>query len=507
MSSGKASGQIDIQEILALVWRRKWLVITPVPLVAVLAFAGSYLLTPEYESTSIVAIDPQIQLIGDIQRLLTGPSTVGEMQNRDYANQLKSIYNELTSSHYAELLLERMSTVLTPKLEETAQHYVQLNSDLSIEIARVMVMQEVLKERVSVEWASVDQVRIIVREPLATEARDVANTIGDIFIAEKIRQDLNNIRSSQDFSDVQLQRYERQVQDKVAEITRGEQRLARMRSADATMSVNNRSEIDDEIHQMETDISDLRDRERALVAGMRGVDGINPSQLTLDDSDAKKVAETELNSRISEVGDLLSRYAWNNPQVINFKLRENHLLETIEAENQKLVDAQYARFNQSVRKDLADLVSARARLNYLYSRKPYLESALNDLTPSTDLIPELEAQLAQLQRELQVATDIRDRFRRQQESSAISQALLEDRSSSKYRKVEPAKLALVPVSPDRQRILIMGILLGLVLGGATVILVELMDSSFRKVEDVEETLGLKVIAVSPRIDFDKSLTG
>jgi uncharacterized protein involved in exopolysaccharide biosynthesis len=243
------------------------------------------------------------------------------------------------------------------------------------------------------------------------------------------------------------------------------------------------------------------------VAGLRGVDGINPSQLTLDDSDAKKEAETELNGRISEVGDLLSRYSWNNPQVINFKLRENNLLETIEAENQKLVDAQYARFSQSVRKDLADLLSARARLNYLYSRKPYLESALNDLTPSTDQIPELEAQLAQLQRELQVATDIRDRFRRQQESSAISQALLEDRSSSKYRKVEPAKLALVPVSPDRQRILILGILLGLVLGGATVILVELTDSSFKKVEDVEEVLGLKVIAVSPRIDFDKSLTG
>jgi len=172
-----------------------------------------------------------------------------------------------------------------------------------------------------------------------------------------------------------------------------------------------------------------------------------------------------------------------------------------------LVDAQYARFDQTVRKDLADLFNARTRLNYLYSRKPYLESALKDLAPATDLIPELEAQQAQLQRELQVATDIRDRFRRQQESSTISQALLEDRSSSKYRKVEPAKLALAPVSPNRQKILIMGIILGLALGGAVVLLVELMDSSFKKVEDVEEVLGLKVIGISPKVDFDKSLRG
>jgi succinoglycan biosynthesis transport protein ExoP len=507
MSSAKSVGLIDVREIFALLWRRKWFLVVPVPLVAALAFAASYLLTPQYESMSIIAIDPQIQLIGDIQRLLTEPSAASVMQSRDRTNQLRSIYNELTSSHYAELLTERMNIVLRPGLEEEARKYVELQPNLTLENARLMVIQELLRESVAVEWASLDQIRIIVKSPHATEARDIVNNLGDIFIAEKVRQELKDIRSSQDFSDVQLDRYERQVQDKVGEITRVEQRLARLRSADATMSEGNRSEIDDEIRQTETEIDDLRTHERTLVARLRGVDGVNPSQLALEDSDAKNETEAELGSRISEVGDLLSRYAWNHPQVINFKLREKNLLENIESENKSLVDAQFARYDQGVRNDLTDLFNTRARLNYLYSRKPYLESALKDLAPTTDLIPELEAQQAQLQRELQVATDIRDRFRRQQESSTISQALLEDRSSSKYRKVEPAKLALAPVSPNRRKILMMGIILGLALGGAFVLLVELMDNSFKKIEDVEEALGLKVIGISPKVDFDRSLKG
>ena len=152
---------------------------------------------------------------------------------------------------------------------------------------------------------------------------------------------------------------------------------------------------------------------------------------------------------------------------------------------------------------MPSLFNTRSRLNYLYSKKPYLESALTDLTPATDLIPEYEAQLVQLRRELQVATDIRDRFRRQQESSTISQALLEDRSASKYRKVEPAKLALEPFKPDRQKILLLGLLLGFAIGGTAVLLVELLDNSFTKVEHVEETLGLPVLGISPKIDFDK----
>jgi uncharacterized protein involved in exopolysaccharide biosynthesis len=506
MSSGKTVGLIDIHEIIALIWRRKWFLIAPVPLAAVLAFAGSFLLTPEYESTSIIAIDPQIQLIGDIQRLLTEPSGAA-MQSRDRTNQLRSIYNELTSSHYADLLSERMNIALRPDLEKQAREYVDRQPNLTLERARMMVLQELLKESVGVEWASLDQIKIVAKSPHAVEARDMANHLGDIFIAEKVRQELNTIRSSQDFSDVQLERYERQVQDKVSEITRVEQRLARLRSTDATTSESNRSEIEDEINQTETEINDLRTQERTLVARLRPISGVNPNQLAVDDSDAKNEAEVELDSRISEIGDLLSRYAWNNPQVINFKLRENHLLEVIEGENKKLVDDQFSGQEQGVRNDITGLLNARARLNYLYSRKPYLESALKDLAPATDLIPELEAQQAQLQRELQVATDIRDRFRRQQESSTISQALLEDRSSSKYRKVEPAKLALDPVSPNRQKILIMGIILGLAIGGGAVLMVELMDSSFKRVEDVEEVLGLKVIGISPKVDFDKSLTG
>ncbi|MEW5795026.1 MAG: Wzz/FepE/Etk N-terminal domain-containing protein [Candidatus Zixiibacteriota bacterium] len=501
MAATKTVGVIDIREILAMVWRRKWLVIIPAPLVAALTFASSYLLTPKYGCSTIIAIDPQVQLIADLQRMLSEPASYTAMQSRDRSNVLNSIYNELTSSHYAELLAERMKMPRQAYIDERAATYVQMQGSLTMERARLMVLQDMLKESVELGWASGDQIRIMVLSPHPVEARDLANHLGDIFIAEKMRQDLMDIRSSQDFSDVQLEKYERQVSDKVAEITRVEQRLARLRSADATTSESNRSEIEDEINQTESEIDDLRAQERTVLGRLRGIDGVNVNQLSLTETDAAREARDELGSRLKEIGDLLSRYTWNNPQVINFKLRQNHLLETIERENRAQVNAQYAQHQQSVRDDLVALFNARSTLDYLYSKKPYLESTLSDLAPSTDLIPEYEAQLAQLQRELQVATDIRDRFRRQQESSTISQALLEDRSSSKYRKVEPAKLPMKPMSPNRTKIMAMGILLGLVIGGGAVLVAELMDSSFKKVQDVEEVLGLRVIGISPKIDF------
>jgi capsular polysaccharide biosynthesis protein len=78
-------------------------------------------------------------------------------------------------------------------------------------------------------------------------------------------------------------------------------------------------------------------------------------------------------------------------------------------------------------------------------------------------------------------------------------------SSSKYRIVEPAKLPSGPYKPNRKKIALMGVLLGFVIGGAAALLVELLDNSFKKVEDVEDVLGLPVLGVTPKAPFLKKI--
>ena len=48
--------------------------------------------------------------------------------------------------------------------------------------------------------------------------------------------------------------------------------------------------------------------------------------------------------------------------------------------------------------------------------------------------------------------------------------------------------------------------LGLVIGGAATILVELLDTSFKKVADVEEFLGLPVLGIAPKIEYMSKVT-
>lgn len=503
MNRNQPATQIDIRDFLAMLWRRKWLILIPLPLVTALTFAGSFLIQPEYQSSTIIQINHQVQLIGELQRLVGERARVSSMQGRARSDLLQSIFNELTSTRFVELLQERMQLVYQPHIEALAVQYTTLQPSMTIEMARLLIFQDELKKSVSVEWASGDQIRITAVSTDVTNARDMANNLGDILIAEKVRRDANQIQDKSTVAYEALEIRDREVQTVQSEITRVEQVLARLRSSDAQTAEANRSEIEEEADQTNTEINDLNQQERRLVGSLTGSTNLSANQLTLDDSETKKTTRRELRNRLRQIGILLSRYIWSDPQVINFKVRQNNLLGILESENQTLVNQQYAELDRSIRQEMVNLFNVRSRIDYLKAKKPILQTALNDLTPVTDLIPEYEVQLTQLQNEFEAAIINRDRFRIQIEGTEIEAAL--QALSSNYRKVEPAKLALAPFKPNRTRIILLGIILGLALGGTGVLLVELMDNSFKKIEDVENTLGLRVLAVTPKVDFDKRL--
>jgi len=63
---------------------------------------------------------------------------------------------------------------------------------------------------------------------------------------------------------------------------------------------------------------------------------------------------------------------------------------------------------------------------------------------------------------------------------------------------------LKPFKPNIPRIILFGLLFGIGSGGGLAFLREQMDRSFRDAEDVDNTLGLKVLVSIPGIDADKA---
>lgn len=490
----------DIADVLAIIWRRKWLIIVPLIIVTGVTFAGSYLITPVYESSVIISIGSPMKLSVDLQRLL-GDARQGytRIDNYNRLLELQDLQNEITSSPFLSQLVQNLGLDENPDLEKAAIKLHSSRPHLTIEQIKSDVLLNSLRKKIEIGYAGRDQIRISVQSTNAFRASDMAQGLGEVFISEKMKQELGSVRLSQDFSYEQLAKYEKDLRDKTRQKTRFEKEFMKVQLDEVVASDENRKAITSEIDGAKLEIEEKKDEERSVLSRLAGKASTN---LILDESANLKRLKREINSHLGTIANLMVEYTWSAPEILNHKAKLFSLIVDIEDENKNLVDHQFASHDKETRSLLTELFNVRADLEILYSRVGSLRLALDNLSQKVELIPEYQARLDQLTREVEAATDLRDKFKEQQESSQISQALLRE---SKYSVIEPAKVPLSPFKPERAQIVVLGFLLGLAIGGAAALLAEILDKSFRKIEDVEEAFGFPVIGVIPQIESVKRL--
>jgi uncharacterized protein involved in exopolysaccharide biosynthesis len=493
MEDEKNRKTIEVGDIFAITWKRKWLIILPMLIVSAIAYLGSYMITPQYQSSVIIWLGTQVQLSDQLRRIVGDAGNVlGDARNR--SEELRSLQNEITSTPYIRQLVDRLGLDKDPVLDRDVQRVRVAHPELSEEDIKFDLILGNLRDNIFINSAGWEQVQISVLSSDPVKAKDMAQNLGEILMAEKLKQELGAVRASQDFTYEQLNRYENDLQAKIDEKTNFEKKYMNYQVNQSVISDSNRNAINSEIASINADIEEKKSEERALLGKLSNIPS---NRLSLQDSPALTRLKGETQTILTSIATLMPKYRWSDPEILNFKTRLYNNIENIGAEHKRLVDEQFSDNDKPTRENLTQLFNVRAELDILYAKTNDLKLALADLNTKINSIPEYQARIDQLTREINAARDLRDRFREQQAGSQISQALLRE---SKFQVIEPAKVPLVPVKPNRPKILVMGIVLGIMIGAGAALLAELMDTSIKNVNDVEKIIGLPVLGIIPEIE-------
>ena len=119
-------------------------------------------------------------------------------------------------------------------------------------------------------------------------------------------------------------------------------------------------------------------------------------------------------------------------------------------------------------------------------------------------IPAARAQLDNLEREKQSQKTLYESMLGRQGQSEVSKQMEVQDKSTVFRVVDPAVLPIKPVSPDRKKLILLGILAGIGGGLGLVILKDQMDNTVKSV-DMARLLGLPILAVIPHIEDPEQL--
>ncbi|MBK7090626.1 MAG: hypothetical protein IPH59_02715 [bacterium] len=494
MDNSKQSKTFYVRDILSIAWKRKWLLVIPIVLVTAITAASTFYLSPIYEASVTIFMEKPVRLSQDLQRLIGGGASGMGANPETRASELQSLQNEIVSAPYIAQLVQNIGLDKDPAIDLAARKLQVNQPNVTVDDLKFDMLLESLRNRIRVEFAGTNQVKILSQSSSAEQAKLIVQNLGDIFIQEKTKQESRTISASSDFSSDQLQTYEKDMQDKITERTGLETELLRVQLDDVVAAPTNRQQINMEVQAIGLEIAEKEKQVRDSQMRLSSISGGLP---VFEESSNLTEKKAEITKLLTTMPELLRKNSWSAPTVVSFKVRLYGMASDVDEEVAQVVRSKFGQEPETTKNDLITLFGLRLRLETLYSYSNNLKLALADLERRGSLMPGYRARIEQLNREIDASRTLRDQFKLSQEGTQISQALLME---SKFRVVEPARLPLSPIWPNKRMIVLLGLMVGISLGAGAIIVAEFFDNSIKKIEDAESALGFPVIGTMPRID-------
>ncbi len=186
----------------------------------------------------------------------------------------------------------------------------------------------------------------------------------------------------------------------------------------------------------------------------------------------------------SQIAGELTRFQEDSPPLQALRQKRENLLPLLQQESQRVVGVKFAEI--------------ATQIQSLEVQSQELKKAEIQLDREVKLLPVLSRRYAELQRDLQIATESLNRFLTTRETLQIQVAQTELPWELIQGALEPEDA----ISPNIQRSLMFGFVASLLLGVGISLLIEKVDNTYHSVSSIKENLKLPLLGILP---FEKKI--
>lgn len=498
-------GEVDLKEILRILWRQNAVIFGSTVVGAVLALLVTFQIAPIYTATTGVMIDPRKTNVVNLDAVVSGLNT-------DTSAVLSEI-EILKSRTLAEKVVRKLGLVVDPEfnaelqkpsaLARTGEAIVSklgfgssgastasvprptdessaITPPTAADIEMARVVRAVQRNLDVIPEGRSYVIRISFESHNPAKAAAIANTYAEQYTLSQLDAKLEAVERANAW----LNDRTHEMREKV---TASEKAVEDYRSKAGLLVTRGENLINQQLSELNTQLitaSADRARAEARLRQVRSVNGQAPDSQTASEVLASpsiqslKSQETDLKKTES---DLLERYGDRHPQLINLRAQIRDLESRIKQETARVISSLDG-----------ELVAAQARENSLRSNLAQLEQQASAANQSQIKLNELQREAENNRNLLQTFVS---RFSQTTEQSGIQQ--------SDSRIISRATVPVAPTFPRLSVNLPVGIGVALVLGIILAFMVEKLDAGFRSSEQVERTVGLSTLALIPGLSFLK----
>jgi len=480
---------INLAEYYQLLLRNKWIILFSLVIMLFLAVRYNARLVPIYRATATLIIDrqtPNLPITGlaryyetylseslsfNTHFELISSRTVLEKVIDDLKldkMNMKQAKEEFREINPVKLFLSRIQKNILLLLN-------QKKPDSSSMNARTALV-EALKRIIAIE--NVEETRLLkinVSSPSPVRARDIANGVAQAYINFNIN---NRLKSSKDTLSWLTDR----LYEMKKRLEHAEEEFLTYKQDVELISVDDKQRV---IAQKITDFNNtyLQARNKRL-------------ELDAELKQLERIAQSGKNTSLPR--SLLENALITNlhTQLVNAELDLSRLTKVYKPKHPKFIQIKSEitqiskKLTQEIKRELDNLKSERV---VLLSREKVLQQTISDFEKEGMETNKKEFKYSRLKRNVEMNQKLYDTLLSRIKEADISENI----DVSNIRITEKAQLPTSSTGSNRQRNLLLGVILGLMLGIGISFFREYIDRSLHTEESVQKYLGLPVLSVIP----------
>lgn len=463
------------------IWKYRWHGVVTIWFVAIAGWITVYQLPDNYESSARIYVDTENVL---------KPLLAGMAQPPNVEQQVTIMSRTLISRPNVERVIRMVDLDLkTRSVQESEQLIQNLMEDIEIEAAGG-------DNLFTIAYANEDR----------GVAKGVVQSLLTIFVEGSLNDSKQNTSSAIRFIDEQIKEYEEKLVTAENALKTFKQKNMGIMPRQNSDYSSRMAAAADNLNQARLD---LREAEQARDAIKNQIAGNEPSFI-IDEAPSTTAATPEIDERIQALNKhldaLLLQYTERHPDIVSAKRlitqleerkkEEMKLLAEREREEAKQIQQSgdpgknYSPMLQQLNVALAE---AEARAASMRARVDEFTARFNQIKSMGHAVPEVEAALAQLNRDYEVNKANYEKLLERREAAKMSGDMRATTELMTFRIIDPPTDPKTPTAPNRPLLYSLVLLLALASGIGTAFMLSQINPTFHNLGSLREVTGRPIL--------------
>ncbi|HSI23355.1 MAG TPA: XrtA system polysaccharide chain length determinant [Methylophilaceae bacterium] len=462
-------------------WKYRWYGVVAIWFVAIIGWLVVHELPDNYESSARIYVDTESVL---------KPLLAGMAQPPNVEQQVTIMSRTLISRPNVERVIRMVDLDLKTRTAQESDQLVQnLMDDIEIEATG-------RDNLFTISYANEDR-RI---------AKGVVQSLLTIFVEGSLRDSKQNTVSAIRFIDEQIKEYEQKLLNAETALKTFKQKNMGIMPRQNRDFATQLGEVSDNLNQARLELKEAEQARDALKSQIAG----NEPDIIVDEAPVTMAATPEIDERIQSLNKHLDslrlQYTEQHPDIVGAKRlikqleerkkEETKLIEERQREEAKQIQQSgdpgknYSPMLQQLNVALAE---AEARVASMRARVEEFNARFNQIRSMGNAVPEVEAALAQLNRDYEVNKANYEKLLERREAAKMSGDMRATTELMTFRIIDPPTDPQTPTGPNRGLLYSLVLVLALASGVGVAFMMSQINPTFHSQSSLRETTGRPIL--------------